>query len=541
MDRGPTGSVGLPSPDPTPPVLSATFRPLTYLGLYLLTLPVWSQTGALDPQFGDGGIVQFGLAGVDGLAGRDLALTTDGKVLALGTMIMSEGTQGVLCRFEPNGSVDGAFGEGGTLQIGLTDQLVDGRALVALPNGGAVALFALTDEEHEGILMVRITAAGLLDPTFGTNGMATTWPEPGFSLRPHALALTADGSLLVGGSRSEDGGDTQALLLRYTTNGDLDPDFGDNGRTLHGLGWMGEGFFEETILDLAVDPISGRITAAGYCEMPMAPGERAFKLLTDADGISMPFQGTYFGWGGGPAHAAGVALAANGDLAFVGTNGNDRMSFVHCDPSGEELNTGSIWFVDEGFEESQGMAVAFDAEGRVLLAGTVIAEGGARHFALERLNADLTPDGTFGSEGGVVTPVGNDAWAEVARMHVQSDDAILVIGTSHQNGKEQLAIVRYLGNDGVGTDVRSVQAAMDFHLFPNPATDHFNVQFEGSGSTVLIELLDVTGRRVSASEQGHGQGRILHAMSVPSGSAPGHYLVRLTSDQGVRTGRLVVR
>src|SRR5438105_1193810 len=69
--------------------------------------------------------------------------------------------------------------------------------------------------------------AGSLDPTFGTNGIVTT-----ANTGANAAALQSDGKIVVAGSIPASQNQQQPGLLRYNTNGTLDPNFGAGGKVM---------------------------------------------------------------------------------------------------------------------------------------------------------------------------------------------------------------------------------------------------------------------------------------------------------------------
>src|SRR2546423_15557297 len=71
--------------------------------------------------------------------------------------------------------------------------------------------------------------AGSLDPTFGTNGIVTT-----ANTGANAAALQSDGKIVVAGSIGTQPNSQQPGLLRYNTNGTLDPNFGTGGEVTIG-------------------------------------------------------------------------------------------------------------------------------------------------------------------------------------------------------------------------------------------------------------------------------------------------------------------
>ncbi|MCB9208091.1 MAG: hypothetical protein H6612_05820 [Ignavibacteriales bacterium] len=89
-----------------------------------------------------------------------------------------------------------------------------------------------------------------------------------------------------------------------------------------------------------------------------------------------------------------------------------------------------------------GYSVAVQSDGKILVAGNAI-NNSSQDFAVVRYNTNGTLDGSFGSGGKVITPIGayDDGGYAVA---VQSDGKILVAGNSYNiSTSSDFAVVRY--------------------------------------------------------------------------------------------------
>ncbi len=100
-------------------------------------------------------------------------------------------------------------GDGSIVVAGTAAQVTSNPNIVAFKEGGAI---------------VKYTASGALDRSFGRNGVVTTQPEGG---GPRAMVLQPDGKIVVAGGQvaSED----TFGLARYTGDGVPDETFGNHG------------------------------------------------------------------------------------------------------------------------------------------------------------------------------------------------------------------------------------------------------------------------------------------------------------------------
>jgi uncharacterized delta-60 repeat protein len=129
---------------------------------------------------------------------------------------------------------------------------------------------------------------------------------------------------------------------------------------------------------------------------------------------------------------------------------------------------GKRW-ISFGVGETEGVAAAMQADGKVVVAGRFRPETGAVQFAIARLGQNGALDRTFGSGGKVVTTFGKDTY--LADMVVDDRGRILVVGTTVDQGSRccsDIALVRYLptgvldsafGKDGVVTGPGSLSWA----------------------------------------------------------------------------------
>jgi uncharacterized delta-60 repeat protein len=156
--------------------------------------------GSLDPNFGTGGAARIAFGNFDATP-NVLALQPGGKIVVVGQGAFL--SQWVAARFfNGNGTLDSSFGAGGTAQTniagfqsGLTSIssiLIDPRnAQILVGGSGRVCTKCATET-----VIVRYNPNGSLDPTFGNGGMIAIAAVGA----PDALALLSNGDILATGS-----------------------------------------------------------------------------------------------------------------------------------------------------------------------------------------------------------------------------------------------------------------------------------------------------------------------------------------------------
>lgn len=172
-------------------------------------------SGELDPAFGDGGLVVPTFARHSQVVG--LGMTTTGRLVGVG--VAYPGPVTVVARWRVNGSIDRSFGDRGIAQF--PDDYWAYALAMAPGDETLVAVYRPTFGE-EGIF--RLTDDGIVDPSFGDGGVAML---PGREAR--GLAVQADGSTLA--ATSSDESDEDVLITRIDADGLVDPSFGLDGTT----------------------------------------------------------------------------------------------------------------------------------------------------------------------------------------------------------------------------------------------------------------------------------------------------------------------
>ena len=170
--------------------------------------------GSLDESFGDSGKVTVDFGQREEFI-VSLSVLPDGDIIAVGN---SRKGRIAITRLKSDGSLDNSFGDGGKVAVAVkgapTSALIDdsGRIIV-----GGWSL--------DGLVLARFLANGNLDASFGDGGKVSKTVGKAFG-----LAFEPDGKIFVAGEVDlGTGKNIDIFLSRYTQDGKLDENFGDNG------------------------------------------------------------------------------------------------------------------------------------------------------------------------------------------------------------------------------------------------------------------------------------------------------------------------
>jgi uncharacterized delta-60 repeat protein len=175
--------------------------------------------GVLDPTFGSHGTAKVVVS--SGGSAFAATLQPDGKIVIVGN---ANGDRDFLVvRLTANGALDSTFSGDGmtTTSFGGSGAAALG---VAIAPGGQIVVAGVNTNK---LAIVRYTAAGALDTTFGGTGIVQS-TFGGSDAQAHAVVVQPDGKVIVSGTSATNNG--TLIVARYNTNGTLDGTFGSGGR-----------------------------------------------------------------------------------------------------------------------------------------------------------------------------------------------------------------------------------------------------------------------------------------------------------------------
>lgn len=389
-----------------------------------LTVTVRGAPGMVDTSFGGGiNITPVG-SGED--YANAVAVQPDGKVIVAGSTAMPTGTFVSLVRYLRDGGLDTSFGTGGKLvtQVGTRS---DVAAAVALQADGKIVVAGSSDQVATGLdfLVLRYNADGSLDAGFGNGGKVVTAIGDD-SDRAWAVAIQADGKIVVAGeSNSGSTSGVDFALARYNANGTLDAGFGSGGKVVTPLK---SGTGRDSIYALALTMVGGeqRILAVGGDGDFQAARYLSNGSLDTGFGLGGKVSGLFSSSIGG---ARGVALLPDGRAVLAGDINNDFAAAQLSTSGTLDTSFGNGGKFVQGVVPANwnsATAVVRQADGKLVLGGWAYSgNGSSGDFAALRLLPNGTLDNSFGTGGIVIHPTASGIKDDEAHgLVLQSDERV---------------------------------------------------------------------------------------------------------------------
>lgn len=415
----------------------------------------YNSDGTLDTTFGTNGKVRTG--GV--MSVSDVLLQPDGKILFAGGSDPTYNTSPndfALVRLNADGSLDQSFGTGGKVITNIFS-LYGGKEsigeILLLPGGKILAIGGSINSFFPGdpnpdppaIEFARYNSDGSLDTSFGTGGVKSipynSGPPIGLGSQSiRGASLLPDGRFLVlGYNPSFSGG----YLIRFNPDGTFDGTFGVNGVT-------GNNGSHLTLQPDGKFIVTENVSSPGGFEFYRYHSDGS---LDTSFGVNGRVYTTFPQY---RASAREVVLKANGEIYAVGNTednggGNSIFAIARYNANGGLLAKTTTTFA----YPSSATALAFQSDGRIVVAGTVSPSFSdvaiARYFAITNntgrfqrsydFNADGRDDISVYRRGGA----GTSLWYPAPNLNGYQfglDEDLIAPGDYTGDGVPDLAVFR---------------------------------------------------------------------------------------------------
>jgi uncharacterized delta-60 repeat protein len=391
------------------------------------------------------------------LGGTPAAVTTypqvgtanDGKIVAAGYTTVVTGHrrfniddyESVVTRYNLDGTPDTSFGNGGqvldTISIARAVAVQkDGKVLVAGAVMAGDGTIPLPSPGANSLALARLNPDGSLDTSFGNGGVVTVSFAAGSDTFGETVAAQPDGKIIVAGGNTAyssknktSNGANSIVLVRFSTDGSLDTNFGTGGKVLATVPtYVGGASLGVDPMGMALDPVTGRIAVEGP-----DPNSKEMVTCFKSDGtLDTTFGGTGFESMPALSSRPGIAIEPSSHQIVIAGQGTGRETLVRLNADGSPDvsfgagGTAATNLVDFGVTQT----LILQPDGHILLgmAGDGGGAGGVMEVA--RFDPAGNLDTSFGENGLAHTPYGPgfQSTVEFAGMAVEPDGRIVILG-----------------------------------------------------------------------------------------------------------------
>src|SRR5579885_1749835 len=221
----------------------------------------YNPDGSLDTSFGGDGKVLTDFGGSDDES-FGVAIQADGKIVVAGFSDVNGDFDFAIVRYNPDGSLDNTFGNGGKIATDFGGGSDDGAFALSIQTDGRIVVsgFSIPGvSKTADFAIARYNTDGSFDTTFDNDGKVIT-DFGGDDDEANGVAIQGDGKIVAAGF-SDANGDFDFALARYNPDGSLDTSFGGDGEVLTDFDRSDDEAFGVAI------QADGRIVAAGFSDV----------------------------------------------------------------------------------------------------------------------------------------------------------------------------------------------------------------------------------------------------------------------------------
>ncbi len=412
----------------------------------------FSQTGQLDPSFGNKGLVitDAGIKIFANTTGYQSLQASDGSIYTI-FFLGQNSTYHIAKRFI-NGITDSSYGT-----YGISKPLPIASKTAVMEADDKIIILG-------GNQITRILTTGVIDSSFGTNGLAHCLMN-----MANGITIATSGKIYVAGysTLGSTMNDQFYATEAYNNDGSVDSSFNGTGIVVSDFGfrpppnreYFAEGDLAETV---AVQP-DGKILVAGHAD--------TYSTGLDFALVRYNVNGTFdssFGSNGkqftdissgGDETAYDILLTSDNKIVLAGYTGYYSFAVTRYTASGTPDSTFNhtayqtgIAVTDPSFEP---FAILQNDNG-IVLSGSAI-NGSTEAFVLEKFTSSGSIDSSFGVNGFVYTNV--DSLTDVARNILrQQDDKFIVTGNTMN--ADVSTLVRYYANGKIDSSFNKIGKAL---------------------------------------------------------------------------------
>jgi uncharacterized delta-60 repeat protein len=418
---------------------------------------------------------------------------SDGKILAGGafTSYNNSITENRIIRLNADGSKDTAFstasGFDGPVMAIATQ--VDGKILV----GGGFTTYNSVTENY----IIRLNTDGSKDTGFNTG--------TGFNDAVYAIAIQADGKILVGGFFTTYKGVTENKIIRLNADGTKDTSF-----------TAGTGI-DNWVLAIATQADGKILVGGNFTTYNGVTENYIIRLNTDGSKDTSFNTGTGF-----DSTVFAITTKSDGKILVGGNfttyNGVTENRIIRLNTDGSKDTTFSI---GTGFDNSV-RAIELQNDGKIVVGGFFTTYNGVTENRIITLNTNGTKDTAFIS--------GTGFNSDVYSINQLADGKILVGGnfTTYKGDNSSAYLIKLHTEASLSTT--SFDAANAFVIYPNPVQNVLHLQSNNFTSIKAVKIYDLQGKVVLQET---------NDTIIVSNLSKGLYIVKITTEEGEVTKKFI--
>jgi len=374
---------------------------------------------------------------------KKILVQTDQRIILVGAIFNGIKTGVGIKGYTANGQTDHTFAFEGRVYSAFGDSFYPNSAVLQKDQKIIVSGNIYADGKYQ-LGIIRYSSNGSLDTEFGVSGLV----KSSFSLvhdDATSIIIQADGKIVIAGNSWDQDGASRFMVVRYLSNGTIDSTFASNGKSFNHLGPI-------------IEYVGNQVYGKHYHDL-------ARKLLIQPDGKLIVLGVSYVSCSDFEYYGGLICRNVLGMLRYH-PNGSLDSSFG---------NAGKV--LEEIFYNINSAALQDD--GKILVTGS----GNRGTFMTARFNQDGKLDNNFGTNGIVVFAHQTYSNTVPIDILIGQEGKIIVVGNAFGT-IIQLIAIQY-NRDGSPTDAFATNNSVRLH-FGSQNAYNFGHAAGIQGNNILI-------------------------------------------------------
>ncbi|MBI5540537.1 MAG: hypothetical protein HY951_10800 [Bacteroidia bacterium] len=413
------------------------------ISIFICLFGFSQKDGKLDKKFGKKGITITDI-NCDNDYTKSIAIQEDGKIVLAGFTDNGVNEDFAVCRFNLDGSIDTSFGNKGKIITPIGGDYDIANSVKIQSTGKIIVAGYIGNEVKEDFTLVRYNNDGILDSSFGKNGISVTSIGKYLDVILGIQILTDDKIIAAG--KTFDGKKYSFAMAKFLKNGHVDTQFGDSGIVVSDI------LNSDAIANSVVIQNDGKIILGGDIR----------------NGIYSDFAMVrYF-----PDGFIDESFGKNGVVVTSISEQNDNLTSILVQPDGKIISSGHVfnkefsnfaavrYLMDGKIDSTFGNKgiVINDEKGSIEIVNSSLLQDDGKVILIGNLTTDTITnikairytnqgklDKTFGRGGKIISKVSKNYRCNYAyAAALQKDGNILIAGNSRRETYTDLTILRLL-------------------------------------------------------------------------------------------------
>jgi uncharacterized delta-60 repeat protein len=383
-----------------------------------------SQPGTLDKNFGHNGIVKTKLGGSGGSSNVGDTRATFVQSDGKFLTVLNIGVNVQINRRLADGTIDSTYGKNG---FSANVEMIDPAA--ALQSDGKIVVVGATTTSNSDFIAARFDTSGKFDHSFGNKGVTVT--DAGSETDAlSSVAIQSNGKIVAGGQTSRSG-INQFALIRYTKDGVIDSSYGSQGLVITNFGGACN------INSIAIQ-IDDKVVAVGNYNNGSASNFAIARYLKSG-ALDITFNGTgeVTSNFGNSDNGISVAIDKTGRIVVGGyytdPSNNSHFEIARYTTNGSldpSFNGSGVTGTTFGSNQEYLSAIALQSNGEIIAGGNVWGGYSYAELAFARFNVDGSIDNSFGTSGQTLDPMGSNDYDYIYFLTIAANGQIFSGGNT---------------------------------------------------------------------------------------------------------------